>query len=234
MSISEESDAIDIAEYAARNERPPPGKRYRFRLDKTSHVSERAVLSGAQILEFASLDPAQFNLFQALRGGQRVPIKADQDVDLTTPGVERFFTMKNEHTSGDGRGTCDFELPADDVTYLSELQLRWEARMHGDQRWLVVHDWPVPCGYQTSHTSIALRIDPNYPLTQIDMAFFRPALVRADGRELPAVTLQPVLGDHWQQWSRHRKPDGWRPGVDNLESHLAFVTHFLTSAAEVA
>jgi hypothetical protein len=232
MTTIEDNDVVDIAEYAARGEKPPRGRRYRFRLDREPYISTSEVLTGAQILAFGSLDPQHFNLFQAIRGGQRIPIAADQEVDLTQPGIERFFSMKNEHTNGDGNTVCEFELPIEDLAVLAELGLTWEARMHGSQRWLIVHGWRVPDGFQFTEVSIALRIDPNYPMTQIDMAYFQPALARPDGRELPAVTLQNVAGGQWQQWSRHRKPDGWRPGVDNLESHLAFVTHFLT--AEVA
>lgn len=226
MTASEES-VIDIADYAARNERPPPGRSYRFRLDKTPYVADKAILLGAEILAFGAMDPQHFNLFQAFRGGRRVPVAPDQKVDLSELGVERFFTMKNEHTNGDGSGAREFELPPDDCEHLVDIGLPWEAKIVSGQRWLVLRGWTLPRGFQVERADIALRIDPNYPMTQIDMAYFNPALSRPDGRELPAVTMVDVGCGQWQQWSRHRNSDGWRPGIDNLESHLAFVSTFL-------
>lgn len=81
MTISPEGDVIDIADYAERNERPPPGRRYRFRIDKTPYISDRERLSGSEILAFAALDSQHFDLFQAKRGGHRLPIAPDQEVD---------------------------------------------------------------------------------------------------------------------------------------------------------
>lgn len=228
MTISPESDVIDIADYAERNERPPPGRRYRFRIDKTPYISDRERLSGMDILAFAALDSQHFDLFQAKRGGHRIPIAPDQEVDLTEPGVERFFTMKKAHTNGDGQGLREFDLPDEDRALLMDSGLSWEARLFSGQNWLILRGWSVPAGFQVSRTDIALRIDPNYPMTQIDMAYFQPPLSRPDGQELSAVSIQDVAGGQWQQWSRHRAADGWRPGIDNLDSHLAFVTNFLT------
>src|SRR5690242_11122055 len=114
MNASENPEVIDLAEYAAQGKRPPPGHRYRFLLDKTSYIADQPLLTGRQILAFGGMKPDQFSLFEAQRGGQRVPVGADQEVNLTEPGVERFFTMKKEHTNGDGQHRIDFELPLED------------------------------------------------------------------------------------------------------------------------
>lgn len=230
MKAQDSPEVIDIAEYSANGKPPPKGHRYRFLLDKEPHVSDEAVLTGRQILAFGRLDPQLYNLFQAKRGGHRIPIGADMPVDLTDPGIERFFTMKNEHNNGDGVGQAEFDLPAEDIVYLRGLGLGWVAIQAEGQRWLVIQNWPVPHGLNPSHADIALRIDPNYPMSQIDMAYFRPALTHSLGRDIPNLAEIQIRGEAWQQWSRHRPPDGWRPGVDSLESHLAYVDHFLTHA----
>lgn len=230
MSTSDHPEVIDIAEYSAAGKEPPKGHKYRFRLDKTPYVSDEAFLTGRQILAFGGLDPAQYMLFQASQG-QRSPVGPDQSVDLTTPGIERFFTMKNEHSNGDGSNQPGFELPPDDVAYLKGLGLQWEAATVDGQRWLIIRNWTIPQGLQPSSADIALRIDPNYPMAQIDMAYFRPLLSHAQGREIPNLATIQIQDESWQQWSRHRPANGWRPGVDSLETHLAYVDNFLTAAA---
>jgi hypothetical protein len=230
MNTSEDPEIIDLAEYAAQDKRPPKGHRYRFLLDKTPHVTDESALTGRQILAFGGMNPDQYSLFEAKRGGKREPIGADETVDLTEHGIERFFTMKKEHTNGDGQRRIEYQLPPDDLAYLGDLGYRWEAVQDGTQRWLVIRDWRIPKGLTPESADIALRIDPNYPMSQIDMAYFRPALGSTAGVTIPNLTPAQICGETWQQWSRHRPLNAWRPGVDSLESHLAFVDDFLAEA----
>lgn len=230
MASAKQPEVIDLAEYSAQGKVPPKEQRYRLLLDKRPHVSDLGQLTGAQILALGNLDPSQFDLFQAMRGGQRVPIPSNQTVDLTEPGIERFFTMKNEHSNGYENARREFDLPPEDVTYLTSTGLSWDAFVEGGQRWLVIRDRLLPSGFSTNQASIALRIDPNYPMAQIDMAYFRPALTHSAGRDIPSLAVIQIEGNQWQQWSRHRPPNAWRPGVDSLESHLAYVDHFLAAA----
>ncbi len=223
-------EVIDIAEYSAQGKAPPKEQRYRLLLDKRPHVSDRGLLTGAEILALGELEPSQFDLFQAMRGGQRIPIPAAQTVDLTEPGIERFFTMKNEHSNGYENARREFELPPDDLAYLASTRLTWGAFVEGNQRWLVIRDRPLPRGFCTDHASVALRIDPNYPMAQIDMAYFCPALKHSAGRDIPSLAAIQIEGEQWQQWSRHRPPNAWRPGIDSLETHLAYVDNFLAAA----
>ncbi|RCS31574.1 hypothetical protein DEO45_00180 [Rhodanobacter denitrificans] len=231
MNTSEHPEIIDIAEYAAADKHPPKGHRYRFFLDKAPYISDQAVLTGREILAFAGLDPQHYDLFKASRGGRRDPIAADQSVDLAEPGTERFFTMKNEHSNGDGQEALAFKLPAEDLAYLRDASLEWEVFLDAEQRWLLIRNWPLPVGLVPGHADIALRIDPNYPMSQIDMAYFLPPLSHAQGWAIPSLATIQVRGQAWQQWSRHRPSNGWRPGIDCLETHLAYVDHFLARAA---
>ncbi len=76
----------------------------------------------------------------------------------------------------------------------------------------------------------ALRIEPNYPDTQIDMVYFSPSFTRADNKAIKAVTAQNFDGKIWQQWSRHRTgKNPWRPGVDDISTHLLLVDYWLKS-----
>lgn len=42
---------------------------------------------------------------------------------------------------------------------------------------------------------------------------------------------ETYLGRSWQRWSRHIG-NGWRPGIDDLRSYLAYITTCLRSATQ--
>jgi hypothetical protein len=120
-----------------------------------------------------------------------------------------------------------FQLPAVDQEFLDARRKPWEAVMEALVRWVIIEEFTVPAGYNYGLVSVALRIEPSYPDVQIDMAYFLPHLARADGKPIQALSPHPLDGKSWQRWSRHRGSDGWRPGIDNIETHLLYVTAFL-------
>jgi hypothetical protein len=121
-----------------------------------------------------------------------------------------------------------FQLPEADVNHLNARGLRWETLASGGSRWLLVHDFPVPNGYNVTGVTAAVSISPGYPDAQLDMVYFHPPLARCDGRAIGALSSQVIDGKNFQRWSRHRTPaNPWRPGEDDLSSHLALVEHWL-------
>ena len=124
-----------------------------------------------------------------------------------------------------------FELPSFDTQYLQTLGLKWEtiAEHGGKKRWLLLHDWPVPTdGYNVGLAIVALLIAPGYPDAQIDMAYFHPPLARKDGKAIGALASHNLDGKTFQRWSRHRTKEApWRPGEDDVSSHLVLVTDWL-------
>ncbi|HRH35233.1 MAG TPA: E2/UBC family protein, partial [Catalimonadaceae bacterium] len=84
-------------------------------------------------------------------------------------------------------------------------------------------------GYNHSTVTVAIQVTSSYPQGQIDMACFYPALARKDGRAMAQLTEQTIDGKIFQQWSRHREPsvNPWRPGVDDVSTHLKFVETWL-------
>lgn len=120
-----------------------------------------------------------------------------------------------------------FNLPEEDTEYLNSSGYGWETIAESGN-WVIVHDYPVPDGYNVSHVSVALKIETGYPTTQIDMAYFFPQLSRKDGKPIGALTAIGLDGKQWQRWSRHRTGNNpWRVGVDDICTHLAFVMHWL-------
>ena len=120
-----------------------------------------------------------------------------------------------------------FQLAKEDESFLNSAHPAWEAIIEGQSRWLLLENFETPAGFNHGLVGVALMIDPGYPDTQIDMAYFLPHLARADGKPINALTTQSVDGNTWQRWSRHRESGAWRPGVDNIETHLLYVRSFL-------
>lgn len=122
----------------------------------------------------------------------------------------------------------EFELPSFDVNYLEATSLVWETVVEGGARWLFLHERPIFAGYNVAKALTAIRIVPSYPEAQIDMAYFHPPLVRSDGRGINNLSPITIDGKQFQQWSRHRTGESpWRPGEDDVSSHLALVDGWL-------
>jgi hypothetical protein len=122
----------------------------------------------------------------------------------------------------------EFELPEGDVEFLNAQGLPWETVRVGGVGRLIIYDFPIPAGYEHDRATLNLRIEPAYPETQIDMVYFLPALERIDGAAIPQISADQFDEKTWQRWSRHRTGQNpWRPGVDDVGSHLALVRFWL-------
>lgn len=118
-----------------------------------------------------------------------------------------------------------FQLPEHDVVYLESLGLPWESVRSDGMQWVIIHNYPVPSGYNVIEASVAVKIEAGYPRAQLDMAYFLPALSRIDGKAINAITFQTIDGKQYQRWSRHRTGENpWREGVDDLSTHMALVS----------
>jgi hypothetical protein len=123
----------------------------------------------------------------------------------------------------------EFSLPPGDVEYLDAQYPGWEAIKNGTVNWLLLGQFTVPSGYTVATTQVALRVEPGYPDTQLDMAYFHPALRRHDGKAIAATeSTESIDSKTFQRWSRHRTAENpWRPGVDDVSTHLAQVQHWM-------
>jgi hypothetical protein len=122
-----------------------------------------------------------------------------------------------------------FDLPEEDVKFLDqEYERPWEAIVDGSQ-WVLVHDFPVPPGYNHAKVTAAIRIETGYPATPLDMVYFFPALSRRDGQTIKATeAMQSLDGKSYQRWSRHRTwKNPWKVGQDSLASHVFLIEDWL-------
>ena len=121
-----------------------------------------------------------------------------------------------------------FELPEEDAEFLDSLQLSWET-VSDNGNWILIHDYPLPNGYNLNEASAALRIESGYPNAQIDMVYFYPHLSRCDGKTIGALAFMQFDGKQWQRWSRHRTgANPWRPELDGVSTHTMLVNHWLS------
>jgi len=121
-----------------------------------------------------------------------------------------------------------FELMGEDDKFLQKQPLEWENVAEDNIKRIVIHDFPVPDGYNIEKVALNIRVEPTYPDTQLDMVYFFPTLSRSDGKPIKAITDDQFDGKIWQRWSRHRtNQNPWRPGIDNLETHLILISEWL-------
>ena len=222
-------DVIDLEEFAKAGKKTPKAPHYRIRIDKAQFTVDVPEMTGRQLLILAEKNPPErFKIFEHLHGGTTKPIGLDETVDFTKPGVERFKTLPCDSTDGLAEPRRQFRLPEADEAFLNRLGLRWETIVEGPAKWLILYGYSLSEGYTVEVTDLALRIDAQYPNAQIDMAYFEPALMRKNGANIANLSSQPLDGRNFQQWSRHRTGHNpWRPGVDDIETHLLLVKHWL-------
>jgi hypothetical protein len=96
-----DEDVVDLEVYAARNSNPPKAAKYRIRVDKHVYVVPGPLITGRQILEISGHTPADhWRLDARFRGGATKKVELNEEVDLTTPGLERFMTLPLDQTEG--------------------------------------------------------------------------------------------------------------------------------------
>ena len=121
----------------------------------------------------------------------------------------------------------EFRLPEEDEEHLNARGLPWETVRLGGVNWLLIHNFPVPSGYSHSaEVTLAVRIEAAYPPGKLDMAYFFPPLVRADGKRINALSVEHIDGKPFQRWSRHYI---WVAGEHSLITHIGCIEHWLSS-----
>ncbi|MGI8386582.1 E2/UBC family protein [Robertmurraya sp. P23] len=119
----------------------------------------------------------------------------------------------------------EFSLPEEDTDFLNSREWKWESIIEGSNRWIIIHDFPVPKGYNVSFSKVAVQILSGYPNSHLDMAYFYPWLSRTDGIQIGQADQQMIIwGQSFQRWSRHYE---WKPGIHSLTTHLLSVEDWL-------
>jgi len=129
----------------------------------------------------------------------------------------------------------EFELTEEDEECLEANGYEWEAIIEGDVKWLIILNYLIVSGYNVTIAKAALRMPPKYPDEQIDMVYFDPPLALQSGRGINNLSLLTIDKAQYQQWSRHRtSANPWRPGLDNVCTHLLQVRTWLQREVQKA
>ncbi len=176
----------------------------------------------------AGFDPNQgWHIFLKIEGEPKRAVGLTDTIDLRTRGIEKLRLTPKEVNNGEAPSAPrrDFALLEIDETHLDDLGPRWETVMDAGRRWLLIHQFPVPVGFTTTWTQLALEIPPTYPGAQIDMFYTYPPLTLASGRVIECTHVSAtIVGVPFNGWSRHRGPESpWNPSTDNVVTHLALV-----------
>lgn len=124
-------------------------------------------------------------------------------------------------------GRREFHMLEPDREFL-DYRGPWEAVVEEGVRWVVLHRYAIPGGYNHASVSVALEVPRSYPDTQIDMAYFWPHLALASGRAIRQLSGRRFDGKTWQRWSRHRTGNNpWRRDYDCIETHLLLVEEWI-------
>ncbi|MBT3024138.1 MAG: multiubiquitin domain-containing protein [Candidatus Thiodiazotropha sp. (ex Lucina aurantia)] len=198
--------------------------RWVYTLDNDRYESDSSVITGRQILKRAGRVPVEEYLLVLSGHGRPREIALDEPIDLSERGVERLRALPRECREG-LQGRRDFQLPADDQDFLKNLGLSWATVKEGGVMRLIIFSFPVPTGYNNNQVDLYLRIEATYPDTELDMVYVYPPLTLTNGKAIGALSQEAFDGRNWQRWSRHRTQSSkWRPGIDNIESHMALVS----------
>jgi hypothetical protein len=120
-------------------------------------------------------------------------------------------------------------LREQDQSFLESLGYSYSVEVSGGFVNVVLANFPTPC-LAPCHVDLLLRLPIGFPDATPDMFWVSPALTAKGGAAIPGTELtENHLGRSWQRWSRHIGGQ-WRPGVDNLETYLAYVRRALAMA----
>lgn len=199
--------------------------------------SEQPTIIARDALIAAGFNPDKgWILVLKVKGEPKQTIAMDDVIDLRKPGIEKLRLTPAEINNGEAVVTFsqDFSLLEKDSTYLNQQNYDWETRLAGARRWLIIHGYPLPGGYNHEQINLAVEIPTMYPDAQLDMFYVYPALTLNNGQIIPQTECQEtILGNAYQRWSRHLNgATRWNPQTDSVTTHLAVVEESLLREVE--
>jgi hypothetical protein len=193
-------------------------------------ISPEPTITVRHALELADINPdLPWTIILKVAGKPKEQVELATIIDLTRPGIERLRVMPKVINNGEGPVLRrQFSLLERDVQFLDAAPYRWETAIDGERRWLLVHDYQLPPGYQHSRITLAIEIPALYPSAELDMFYCAPAAVRLNGAPIPQADVQQtIFGETFQRWSRHREDKVWSPADDSVITHLGLVEESL-------
>ena len=214
-----ECKVLDLEDCFNKGRVPVITYQYVIKINTKKFTVSEELMTGREILELIGGTPETYFLRQRTKEGKNI-VEADEVVDFTKCGIERFIAQKRNCNEG-FVSDKSFKLPSEDEDFLEKLGLQAKVVQEGNTRWLIMSNYLLPAGYNREKADVAIMLHPQYPQAQIDMIYIHPSLQRLDGKMINALMNQSIDGRVFQRWSRHRTAENpWVPGEDNVSTHL--------------
>ncbi|TVM30541.1 multiubiquitin domain-containing protein [Oceanidesulfovibrio marinus] len=94
-------EIADLEEYAKQGKQPPQCRGYRFKVNGDAYVVHDPIITGKEVLTIAELTPPEYYTLRVKIAGQRPQkVELDEEVNLRTPGIEKFKALPRDQTEG--------------------------------------------------------------------------------------------------------------------------------------
>ena len=125
-------------------------------------------------------------------------------------------------------------IRAEDAAYLDDHGIEHTIIVDGAGTNIVLTGLLLPAGLHPRQTDVLITLPGGFNDTGPDMFWCNPAVTLPGGMIIPGTeSARAFNGQNWQRWSRHIG-SGWRSGIDNLATYIAYVRRCLAMAAEAA
>lgn len=191
-------------------------------------ASDEPTIVASVAMVAAGFNPADdWLLFLKVKGEPKKPIGVNDVIDLTTPGIEKLRMTPAEIKNGE-QAIClksDFALLDKDTAYLNQLGFLWETQIDKGRRWLIIHNYMLPTGYNHEKVDIAIDIPVAYPGAALDMFYCFPSLRLETGAIIAQTSCHmPIDEKSYQRWSRHLNgKTRWNPLTDSVMTQVAVI-----------
>ncbi len=212
-------EIIDLEDCFCEGVNPVITYKYLIKVNGKKYEVDKEEISREEILKLVGKDPDKHRLRMFTKNGKEI-LQQGQVIDLTECGVERFVYEALDCIEGFITETPS-ALPKEDLCFIASMSITVDYVEESSLSWIIFRDLEIPDGYNVSKADAAILIPPHYPTAQLDMIYFSPALIRADGKMIRQLSNRTIEGKIYQRWSRHRSAiNKWNPETDNIESHL--------------
>lgn len=205
------------------------GPKIKIKIDGKIYEVDCTSMTGKELLELAGKNPyTKYGISKRMKGNELIPVGYEEEVNLSEPGLEKFITLPYEQTEGEGLERA-FLFNEEDTFFLDKQGVPYETIKEGMAHWLLIHDFPIPEGYNIDKATAAISVPGGYPDTSLDMVYFYPPLSLNNGKAIPATNcMVRIRGKQYQRWSRHfTTQNPWRAGIDNLNTFWLYIQNWL-------
>lgn len=124
----------------------------------------------------------------------------------------------------------EFIFSIEELEFLNASFPDWETIRQSNMQWLLLHEFPVPAGYNLKIATAAIQIPSDYPDVPLDMVYFYPHIKREDGLLIRCTdSIMSIDSKDFQRWSRHYTGlHPWQQGEDSLITHVIAIKNWLS------